>query len=274
MRSRLPVLLYHSVADATDPRFAEWVVSPQLFATHMDMLANEGYSALRVRELAARGFGRTEAVPGRAVAITFDDGFEDFYTTAWPHLRRNGLTATVFVTTGHVGSTSVWLERQGERDRPLMSWSQIAEISAAGIECGAHGHTHVQLDAVSPSRAREEIERSKRALAAVSGPVASFAYPHGYHSRRVRREVRRAGFATACAVADGLASASDDPYAISRAVVRAGTSVDELARILQARDATRRSRHMRRAAWRSLRRAGAEPLVERVRDSLHPGVPR
>jgi peptidoglycan/xylan/chitin deacetylase (PgdA/CDA1 family) len=274
MRSRLPVLLYHSVADATDPRFDEWVVSPALFAAHMDMLGNEGYSALTIRELAERGFGRGGALPDRAVAITFDDGFEDFYTTAWPHLRRNGLTATVFVTTGRVGSTSVWLERQGERDRPLMSWSQIAEISAAGIECGAHGHTHVQLDAVSASRARKEIERSQVALAAVSGPVASFAYPHGYHSRRVRRAVRRAGFASACAVGDGLASVSDDPYAITRAVVRAGTSVEALMRILEGRDATRGSRPVRRAAWRSLRRAGAGPLVERLRDSVHPGVPR
>jgi peptidoglycan/xylan/chitin deacetylase (PgdA/CDA1 family) len=205
----LPVLLYHSVADSVDPRFAEWAVTPALFAAHMDFLRSEGYRTLTVRELAVGGGGAAAA--DRTVVITFDDGFEDFYTAAWPHLERNGLTATVFVTTGNVGSTATWLRRQGEGDRPLMSWAQIAEISAAGIECGAHGHTHVQLDTVPLWRAREEIERSRNALAEVTGPVSSFAYPHGYHTRRVRRAVRRAGFARACAVGDGLATASGDP---------------------------------------------------------------
>ena len=273
-RAPVPLLLYHSVADATDPRFAEWAVSEKAFAAQMDALAREGYSALTVREVAERAFGRGGALPDRALAITFDDGFEDFYTAAWPHLERNGLTATVFVTTGHVGSTSVWLGSHGEGDRPLMSWSQIADISAAGIECGAHAHTHVQLDAVPRWRAREEIERSRRALAGVVGPPSSFAYPHGYHSRRVRQEVRRAGFASACAVADGLASASDDPYAIPRVVVRGGTSVESLLRVLEGQRSTARPRPLRRAAWRSLRRAGAEPLVERLRTSLRPGVSR
>jgi peptidoglycan/xylan/chitin deacetylase (PgdA/CDA1 family) len=257
----VPVLLYHCVADAVDPRFAEFAVTPELFAAHMDLLASEGYRGVRVSELSLdAGAGP----PDRTVAITFDDGFEDFYTAAWPHLRRNGLTATVFVTTGCVGSTSTWLGRQGEGDRPLMTWDQVAEMSGAGIECGAHGHTHVQLDTVSHTRVREEIERSRDALAAVVGPVRSFAYPHGYHTRRVRREIRRAGFAQACAVGDGLASASDDRFAITRAVVRGGTSVEELARILEGRRPAARPRPVRRTAWRAVRRAGAEPLVERT----------
>jgi peptidoglycan/xylan/chitin deacetylase (PgdA/CDA1 family) len=118
---RFPVLLYHSVADVVDPRFAAWAVSPQLFAAHMDALTSEGYSALTVSELARRAFDRDAALPARAVAITFDDGFEDFYTAAWPQLERCGLTATVFVTTGHVGAAGAWLQRHGEGDRPRMS---------------------------------------------------------------------------------------------------------------------------------------------------------
>lgn len=264
-RALIPILLYHSVANDADPRFAEWTVSPDLFAGHMDALASEGYRTLTVGELVQRGFGRKEGVPERTVVITFDDGFEDFYTTAWPQLRRTGLSASVFVTTGLVGSTSTWLERCGEGERPLMSWSQVAEISAAGIECGAHCHAHLQLDLVPLPHVREQIERSRRALAEVIGPVTSFAYPHGYHSRRVRREVRRAGFTSACAVGDGLAAASDDPFAITRAVVRRGTSVETLLSLVGGAQPTRRSRPVRRIAWRSLRRAGAEPLVERLR---------
>lgn len=267
---RLPVLLYHSVAEAVDSHFAQWAVGPEEFGAQMDLLAGEGYQALTVAELGERGWDRPRTMPDRAVAITFDDGFADFYTAAWPHLRRNGLTATVFVTTGYVGSTSAWLSRLGEGDRPLMSWAQVVEIAAAGIECGAHGHNHVQLDAVSPSLAHQEIERSRRALADTIGPVGSFAYPHGYHSRRVRREVRAAGFTSACAVGDGLASGSDDRYAITRVIVRGGTSIETFARILEGHAGKRGRRPLRRAAWRALRRAGAEPLVERLRAPLAP----
>jgi len=252
---RYPVLLYHSVASAVDPRFATWAVSPELFASHVAALAREGYHALTVRELCRRAFEGGGPLPERCVAVTFDDGFRDFYTSAWPTLARHGMPATVFVTTGHVGATSAWLSPAGEADRPLMSWSEIAEIDAAGIECGPHGHTHTQLDLVGRARARMEIDRSRRALETVIGPVTSFAYPHGYHSRVVRDEVRRAGLASACAVADGLASAHHDRFAIPRVVVRGSTTSEALLRMIE-RGATPRRRTLRRAAWRRARKAG------------------
>ena len=174
------------------------------------------------------------------------------------------MTATVFVTTGRVGATSAWLGRQGEGGRPLMSWDEVAEVDAAGIECGAHGHTHVQLDTVPRARARAEIRDSVRALEDVVGPVESFAYPHGYHSRAVRWEVARAGCASACAVVDALASAGADRFAIPRVVVRADTTAEALLRRLAPGAPEPRRRPLRRAAWRAVRRAGAEPLVERA----------
>lgn len=261
---RIPLLLYHSVAATSHPRFADWAVSPELFAAHMDHLASEGYRALTMRELADRTFAGQRAPEPRPVAITFDDGFEDFYTAAWPELRRNSLSATMFVTTGYVGRTSAWLARQGEADRRLMSRSQIAEISSAGIECGAHGHTHVQLDTVPPAVARREIEESKRSLEAIVGRVSSFAYPHGYYTSRVKRLVAEAGFSSACGVKDALSTTGDDRYALARVVVRGGTDVSAFARLLggQGLDAAPRDRRLRRGAWRVVRRAGGEPLRE------------
>ena len=260
----LPVLLYHSISDAVDPRFAEWAVTPAAFASHLDALASEGYRALTMRELWRRAFGGGGPLPDRCVAITFDDGLRDFHTAAWPRLARAGMPATVFVTTGCVGSTSRWLARHGEGERPMMSWEEIAEVCDAGIECGAHGHTHVQLDVVSRARARIEVDRSVGALEAAVGPIASFAYPHGYHSRFVRREVRRAGLAGACAVADALATPGDDPFALPRIVVRAGTSAEALLRRIGHERPAPRRRPLRRAAWRAVRRAGGEPLAERA----------
>jgi peptidoglycan/xylan/chitin deacetylase (PgdA/CDA1 family) len=263
----IPVLLYHSVSDHCDPRFAEWTVAPALFADHMRYLADNGYRSLTVRELVERVFERREALDARSVVITFDDGFADFYTHAWPRLRRHTHSATVFIATGYVGRTSLWLASQGEAKRPMISWSQIEELGKAGIECGSHGHEHPQLDAIPAARAWSELTRSREALEPWVGPVASFAYPHGYYTRTLQRQVAEAGFSSACAVKDALSSAEDDRYAIARAVIRRGTSVADFGRIVRGEGVAVApiARTLQRGAWRVARRAGAEPLLERLR---------
>lgn len=262
MSARLPMLLYHSICERPDPRFAEWAVTPAMFGAQMDRLAAEGYRTITVRELAARAFGAGPPLGEREIAVTFDDGFADFHEAALEHLLRNGQTATVFVTTARIGATSSWLRRLGEGERPMMSDGQLAEIAAEGIELGAHGHTHAQLDTVSRAAVVEEIERSRDALERVA-PVSSFAYPHGYSSRRVRRAVQRAGFGCACSVDDAIATTGDDRYALARLIVRGATGCDELIELLRG-DTRRARRPLRRTAWRAVRRAGAEPLAERL----------
>jgi peptidoglycan/xylan/chitin deacetylase (PgdA/CDA1 family) len=254
---RIPILLYHAIGTGADARFAEWEVAPELFASHLALLARCDYEVLTVRDLAERGM-RAE----RAVVVTFDDGFADFHDEAWPLLRRYGFPATVFVTSGFVGGTSGWLHRLGEERRPMLDAAQIAELAGAGIEIGAHGHEHLQLDTVSERAAWADITASKASLEALAGPVTSFAYPHGYNTARVRRQVARAGFTAACAVGDGMATEADDRFAMTRIVVRGGTTDEALERLLDSEPPARRP--VRRAAWRAVRRAGAEPMVQRL----------
>jgi peptidoglycan/xylan/chitin deacetylase (PgdA/CDA1 family) len=269
---RIPVLLYHSVSDACDTHFAEWTVTPSLFADQMRYLADNGYRSITVNELVERAFEKREALDPRSVVITFDDGFADFYTHALPLLRRHSHSATVFVTTGYVGRTSLWLARQGEGQRPMLTWSQIAELGEVGMECGSHGHEHPELDAVPAARAWSDLTQSREALEAVVGPVSSFAYPHGYYTRRLQRQVARAGFSSACAVKDALSSTEDDRFALARAIVRGGTSLEAFERIVRGEGirVASASHMLRRGAWRVARRAGAEPLLDRLRSRRAP----
>jgi peptidoglycan/xylan/chitin deacetylase (PgdA/CDA1 family) len=268
---RIPVLCYHSVADSCDPRFAEWTVTPALFADHMRYLAENGYRTLTVRELVDRVFERGEAFDDHSVVITFDDGFADFHTHAWPSLRRHSLTATLYVATGFVGGTSTWLASVGEAERPMLSWSQIEELSQDGVEIGAHGHEHLQLDTLSAARASLEITRSRDALEPVVGPVASFAYPYGYYRRRLQRQIAEEGFSSAAAVREALSSPSDDRFAIARAIVAGGTSVDDLERIIRGDglEVTPGAHTLRRGVWRAARRMGAGRIMERIRARRH-----
>lgn len=264
---RVPVLCYHSVSDDCDPRYAEWSLTPALFDDHMRYLADNGYRTLAVRDLAERVFERRQPLDDRTVVLTFDDGLADFYTGAWPCLRRYSHSATLFVATRFVGGTSTWLADLGEADRPMLTWSQIGELGEAGIECGAHGHEHVQMDLVSAHRAWSEITRSRDALEPVVGRPVSFAYPHGYYTSRLERQVAQAGFVSACAVKEALSSTDDDRYAIARVLIKAGTTVERLAEIINGEgvEVAPGPHWLRRGAWRAARRAGAEPLLERVR---------
>jgi peptidoglycan/xylan/chitin deacetylase (PgdA/CDA1 family) len=263
----IPILLYHAVSETSDPRFAEWTVTPDAFDEQLSVLADDGYSTLTVSEFVERAFERREQLDPRTVVITFDDGFADFRAEAWPRLRALSMTATVFVTTRYVGGTSRWLIDQGEAGRPLLTWPQIEALAAAGIEFGAHGHSHRQLDTLSAEKTWWELSRSRDALRARVGRVASLAYPHGYYTREVQRQASKLGFSSACAVKDALSSTADDRFALARAVVRRDTDIAGFRRLLRGEGlpVAPGPHHLSRGAWRIARRAGAEPFFERLR---------
>jgi peptidoglycan/xylan/chitin deacetylase (PgdA/CDA1 family) len=232
----VPVLLYHSVIAGGSPEHQGWITSPEVFAEHMAYLHDEGYKTLTVSEYAAQLVAPMTEAPEKTVVITFDDGFADFTEHAVPVLKRYGLTSTMYVVTGCVGSTSTWLESAGEGDRPMMGWSDIESLHDAGVEVGAHTHSHPQLDIIDKATAAEEIRRSRGVLEDRLGrEVPSFAYPFGFHGPRIRAIVEATGFSSACAVKDAFSGPGDDPFAISRVIVSGDTGVGTLADLLAGR---------------------------------------
>lgn len=259
----VPILMYHSLSHRSSPSFRRFTLAPELFEEHLSFLAAAGYRTATVSELVARSAGG-EPVPERTVVLTFDDGFADFHTHALPALVRHGMTATLYVVTCYVGSTSAWMRAEGEGDRPLLGWGQLREVSAAGIECAAHTHTHPQLDMLPVARMRDEVSRPKAVLEErLQVPVHSFAYPYGYHSPAVRAAAAAARYRSACAVADQV-SGEDDRFAIPRLTVPCGTDPAGLADLLDREPPGAGSRGVGRAkqlVWRGLRKHGPRALV-------------
>jgi len=253
----VPVLMYHAIGTSASPAFARYVLAPHVFRAHLDHLVDHGFTALTAAAVArARRCGA--ALPDRAVVLTFDDAYRDFLTTVLPELEARALAATLFVPTAFVGSTARWLRDCGEQDRPLLGWSELREVAAAGVEVAAHSHTHPQLDRVPATVARAEAATSRVALEdALGAAVEGFAYPYGYWNRPARHAVRAAGFGYACQVGELTSSAADDPWAVPRHSIAAGTGVSGLARLLDA-PATGRAAHARsalgRVGWRTARR--------------------
>ena len=220
MTTPVPILLYHSVSEDTTPHFRRYSVRPEGFIAHLDYLREHQYTPLTVSQLARAITDRAAPLPDRPVVITFDDGLADFYTSALPALVSHHFAATLYITTGFVGHTSRWLAPLGEGARPMLTWSQIAEIQAQGVECGAHSLSHPQLDLIGRAAARDEITGAKNQLEQRLGrPVETFAYPNGYYTATVRRLVREAGYRSACGVKHAMSARTDDCFALARLMV-------------------------------------------------------
>jgi peptidoglycan/xylan/chitin deacetylase (PgdA/CDA1 family) len=140
----------------------------------------------------------------------------------------------------------------------MLTADQLREAHAQGVECGAHSHTHPELDQLPGPAAADEARRSREVLEDLLGArVESFAYPFGYHRRTVREAVREAGFRSACAVGHLTADEALDRFAIPRLIVADTTDVAELQSLMQA-TASPLDRALVRAkdvTWRSARRA-------------------
>src|SRR3954449_3067340 len=124
---QVPILMYHSIAREAGRRFRPFVVAPEQFAEQIAYLDQAGYTPLTVSELVRAWAYRGIGLPTRPVVVTFDDGFADFHTAALPVLARYGFSATLYVATGYIGDTSRWLAAEGEGERPMLTWAQLAE---------------------------------------------------------------------------------------------------------------------------------------------------
>jgi peptidoglycan/xylan/chitin deacetylase (PgdA/CDA1 family) len=259
----VPILAYHTISDDPGPAIAPFSVRPAEFARHLDLLVDGGYTVLTVSQYADLLI-EGKALPQRVAVITFDDGFEDNLTVAAPMLAARGLAATVYLSTGHLPGCP-----GGPAGRPLgpmIHFDRIAELEAAGLEVGAHSHSHPELDTAPDDALAEEIAHSKALLEQALGhPVATFSYPHGYASARVQREVRRAGFRSACGVRDAFSHPGDNRWLLARLVMRPTTTCAQLDAWLHGGGAhvARRRERLRTKGWRAARRLRATPSGRR-----------
>lgn len=233
LRHKVPILMYHSISRFAQPKYRKLAIDPVAFADQVKYLVDENYTTLTITQFTQLIASRTTKIPERIVMLTFDDAFDDFYTDVFPLLRRHSLVATLYVPTAFVGDTSRWLWRDGEGARRLMTWDQLREVSAQGIECGAHSHHHVELDLLSPSAAAKEIINSKALLEQqLDQQIFSFAYPYGYYNAFIRGVIQQAGFSSACAVRYRRCSIEDDPFTLSRLAVTSDLSFEQFTNLV------------------------------------------
>ena len=202
------ILTYHSIDESGSPIS----VDPDAFRRHVRWLASG-----RVRVTTLEELFRLPP-ESDAVAITFDDGFLNFRTHAFPLLRAHGLPATLFVVAGRVGATNAWEGRPqpGIPTMPLLRWEQLGRLAEDGLTLGGHGWTHRHLDGLTAAVLEDELDRSVELIACETGiRPRSFAYPYGRHDDAAVAATA-ARFAHACTTELRLLSDEDEAHRLPR----------------------------------------------------------
>lgn len=200
----ISILLYHRIAQVSDQHDSRGLaVPPRLFERQMSYLHRAGYRCISLRE-AVRCRREGLRQPRKGFVLTFDDGYRDLYTNAWPILDRFGFTATVFLVAGRVGSQSDWEGQRGTSAVPLLSWTEGREFARLGLTFGSHTLTHPRLTLLNDERAMREIRQSKAIIEDHLGvQVDLFSYPYANFDARIQRMVAESGYIAACGVDRG-----------------------------------------------------------------------
>jgi len=169
--------MYHSVSDnlfAKSHPYYQINTSPKVFARQMRWLRHNGYRTMDLTEmLAAMEAGQDLS---KAVVITFDDGYQDFYTDALPVMKQCGFMATIFLATDRIQNTSVRVE-----GADYLTWREVRELHAEGIRFGSRTVTHPDLRSLGPEQIDYELGYSKEMIEQKLGvPVQSFSYPFAF----------------------------------------------------------------------------------------------
>ena len=170
----VPVLAYHSISENLFGKlhpYHQINTSSSVFAVQMRWLRQAGYHTIDLPEMMnALDTGRDLS---RTVVLTFDDGYQDFYTDAFPLLKQCGFTATVFLASDRIRNTPACIEGAN-----YLTWREVRELHSQGISFGSHSVTHADFRSLGPEEINYELGHSKETIEQeIGAAVDSFSYP-------------------------------------------------------------------------------------------------
>ena len=214
----VPILYYHSVVQENGN---ELRMPPDQFEAQMAYLQDKGYQSVSLEQL-YQAMYKGANLPEKPFVITFDDGYVDNYTTAFPIVAKHGFSATVFMVTSYINGPG------------FMSWPQLKELVAKGWEIEGHTVNHPHLTKINPTTLLSELISSKKLLEKELGhPVEFFAYPFGDLNANVAKAVKESGYLMAVTTERGWADRKDDAWHVQRIYCYASMGMNEFTRRMQ-----------------------------------------
>jgi peptidoglycan/xylan/chitin deacetylase (PgdA/CDA1 family) len=218
-QTRVPILMYHHIEDqppGVDAIRRDLSVSPERFEAQLHYLKQAGYESITLNDLALH-LTVGKPLPPKPIIFTFDDGYADAYTNAFPLLQRFGFGGTFFVISEPVDA----------RDPDFVSWAEVEEMHAAGMSFEPHSYNHPDLRNRGFDFVVFQILAPKEAIEARTGePCRFFAYPAGRYDQFVIDVLRSADFWGAVLTEQGAIHGPDDLFTLRRIRVHGGDDLD------------------------------------------------
>jgi peptidoglycan/xylan/chitin deacetylase (PgdA/CDA1 family) len=219
-RVRVPILMYHHIQDAppgSDAVRRDLSVSPLNFEAQLHYLQQEGYQPVSLYDLALH-LTVGQPLPERPIILTFDDGYADAYTQAFPLLQRFGFTGTFFLTTALIDANNP----------AFLSWDNVIEMHAAGMDLEAHSYDHSDLRSRGFQFLVFQTLGPQQAIEARTGVTPRFfCYPSGRYDDYVVDVLRSANYWGAVATEQGATHTSDGLFALRRVRVSGGDALSD-----------------------------------------------
>jgi peptidoglycan/xylan/chitin deacetylase (PgdA/CDA1 family) len=224
-RKHVPILCYHSVIDSdhsvsADPH-KQHIPLPR-FLEHLDYLQRH-YNVISLDEY-QRAKREHRRLRDYTIVLTFDDGFQDFFTVVAPHLTRRNLPATVFVITDRA------FRRLPPNGESFLTWEEIKQLSAWGLDIGSHTCTHLCLPELSLQDVMRELSESHAAVQKHTQQAdVALSYPFGQTSEQIARMADSAGYSCAIAADCGPNAPNVNLHALSRTVIASDDDIPAFA---------------------------------------------
>ena len=198
------VLNYHKIAN----EHKSLSVTLDDFEQHMKWLQEYGFTCItpgQLYDFVANG----AELPEKPVLITFDDGYKDNYTNAFPIMKKYGMKGTIFVVTGFLGVYDNYL-----------TWDQAKELLDAGFNIESHTYSHKSMTEASDEDITKELVKSRQTIKEKLGIDSDFmAYPTGTYNLHIAELVKEAGYKGAFTIKYDNVSRDSNVYALERVPV-------------------------------------------------------
>lgn len=211
----ISVLMYHRVNDKN--RAGNLDVPIKNFEMQMKYLANKNYNTLSLNEFKELLYEKKRVSANeKNVLITFDDGWKDNYTNAFPVLKKNSLMGTVFLISQNLD----------ENNPKFLNIKEINEMQDYGIDFGSHTLSHEELPQIEPEKAKKEISESKLLLEKLlRKEIISFCYPRGKLNSKIVSYVAKAGYELAFTICPGKNTPQTNPLMLKRTEISGNDSL-------------------------------------------------
>ena len=188
----LPVLMYHSVSNEKCAN--AFIIPVWKFRQQMHYLKRNGYTTLSINDaLSFLNHGR--AIPEKSVLLTFDDGYGNIYSNAFPILKKFGFKASVFIITATI-----------DRNKDYLTSWQLKFMSRHGIDIESHTLNHGNLKLLSYEQQFNALMLSRNKIERLVGKkVLSIAYPYGEYNCLTLKAAKNAGYKIAFTTTPGYA---------------------------------------------------------------------